>query len=181
MEERSKGSKKKKMSKKVTKVYRPEDDEEAEESNNYSPQIPQKIVAEEFLPKEEEISESPVDEAFRQQERLFKPLKAKNASEPIDVFQRKMPLSLPVKLPTQKREAVKAIEKHAAFNLSRVLTEDNDISERLTPLPPITSTQNLNEIFQTKLQSHSMKAFKVSHIKVDEAILNVFLYCRIIF
>ncbi|CAF3601123.1 unnamed protein product [Rotaria sp. Silwood1] len=56
----------------------------------------------------------------------------------------------------------------------QIVQNDNDYPrEAFPPLLPITSTQNFNEIFQTKLESHSMKDFKnyfLEHAKLTEKI-----------
>jgi hypothetical protein len=86
----------------------------------------------------------------------------KFASEPFGAQQRKIAQSLPAKMLFEPMEKIKAAQQQYQVDSGLFGRDMDDSPPTYSPLPPITSIQNFNEIFQTKLQSFSMKAFKVS-------------------
>jgi hypothetical protein len=94
----------------------------------------------------------------------MKQAKAKFNSEPIQMFKRK-------ESPSLIDDSVH--QKIAQIRLKDSIQDDYDQLFEIettpqVPLPPITSIQNLNEILQTKLQSFTIKAFKVDNHSINE-------------
>jgi hypothetical protein len=71
--------------------------------------------------------------------------------------------SVPTKMPSQKMAKSHIFAEKQYQAQLQMLPDDAEIfPEVYTPLPPITSTQNFYEIFQTANQLQSIKAFRVS-------------------
>ncbi|CAF3553209.1 unnamed protein product [Rotaria sordida] len=177
MAEYSKSSKKKKPSKKMAKDYQLEE-EDFQQNDDYDSEVQQQFQQQEIYPTEEGIPK----EVFAKTQNVSKEkapkrqTQTKVESEPMDFYKKtphslpsKMPQSLPNKMPQllpnqmpvqQMTKAKDIFQKKTQFHEDVYQNEDNDYLERFVPLPPITSTQNFNEIFQTNLQSYSMKDFK---------------------
>ena len=145
------------------------DFEELEESNTYHLDFEQQSqkkkkmikshLKQELQQMQEETVQSPPSSPPRHElkEKLTKKTtRIKAISEPQDVQMVSAPRSLPSKMIHQK----KTFPRHANENKSAF---NGNVSPGVkSPLPPITNIENLNEIFQTKLQSYSIKDFKVN-------------------
>lgn len=92
----------------------------------------------------------------------YKEQRPKKYNHNENIKKRPQPQSLPAGV-FNKKFSNNAFPNREDIFQELVTNNFDAVIKPLTPLPPITSTQNFNEIFQTKLQSHSMKDFKVSH------------------
>lgn len=94
------------------------------------------------------------------------PKQKKYQNEPLPVLQKKISQSLPMPKKGGPGLFSKVSKNKEAYDSFEAYDEDifgNELlRESLPPLPPITVTQNLNEILSGKLQSQSIKAFKVN-------------------
>ena len=161
---KSKSSKKSKV--KERKMYR--DDEENDDdlqTNNGDNSMMQKQQPPQWESEEIQIPRSP-EVLPRNLEKKIVPMKSKQRkfdSEPYELYQTKEPQSLPAKMTVQKHAKLNNFaQQQYQNNLQMQQVQQIDFSESYSPLPPITTTQNLNDIFQTKLKSYSIKEFKVN-------------------
>jgi hypothetical protein len=156
-EKASKKSKRPEPTRKMKKSYQPED-EDVEESNDFESVMPQQQQRIEEA-EEEVLKLPPMSTEYGQKKALpTKQKQTKFESEPFDMFRTKQPQSLPAKMIRQAPSKA----NYFAQEQYQVEIKSDDFPGAFVPLPPITSTQNLNEILQTKLQSLTIKAFKVN-------------------
>jgi hypothetical protein len=154
-----KSSKKSKRPEPKSKMRKKEyqEEEEIEEFNHSGPVMEQ---------QQETVQSPPLEQVQKYLKEDAKPMKLnqqKFASEPFGAHQRKIAQSLPAKVAFQQTGKINKVAQQQYQADFDIFDRDmNDSPPTYSPLPPITSIQNVNEIFQTKLQSFSMKAFKVS-------------------
>jgi len=164
-EKESKRSKRTQPKSKMKKSYQPDDDD-LEETNDFNSTNEQEQQHNENYSKNEEMLQLPTLKQEQNIQKVAPPMKEKKAkfsSEPFDMYQKKKPVSLPNRIPIQQiAQGNNFLEEQTEFIPHMFEKQLKDFSDAFVPLPPITSTQNLNEILQTKLQSSSIKAFKVS-------------------
>lgn len=95
--------------------------------------------------------------------------KAIHHSEPIEMYQTKNASKFPSKIPPQQmikgKNYVQQEQNMDSFERYDAQMLGDDFPGSYSPLPPIASTQNLNEILSIRLQSLSIKAFKVNKFK----------------
>jgi len=155
-EKSSKKSKRPEPKSKMRKKGYQEEEEDTEEINPFSP----------VMEQQQETVQSPPPEQVQKSLKEAPAMKLspkKFASEPFAVPQRKIAQSLPAKVAYQQMEKInKVAQQQYQVDFDIFDRDTKDSPPTYSPLPPITSIQNFNEIFQTKLQSFSMKAFKVS-------------------
>jgi hypothetical protein len=155
-EEYSKKSRKPPSKGKKKKVSK-EEVEEAEETYDFNPMVEQQ--QQNAYPTEQAIPPPPPppNEFLRKVEAQEKQMKkTKFYSEPYDNQPSKHAASLPAKMLLQQKQE---------YISGPFQKRSHDFPDPFIPLPPITTTQNFNEIFDTKNQLQSMKAFKVSRSK----------------
>jgi len=172
----SKKAKRPEPKRKMKKSYQPEEDDDTEMLNEFNPVMEQKKQQQEIYHETEENFEppySPQEQYIQKKAAPMKQSKIKFNSEPMGAYQSKKPVTLPVRMPQQKYQ----------LNTEMFENESNDFTAPLVPLPPITTIQNFNDILSTKLESPSIKAFKVNmlhQINFKDENLFFFFY-RIIF
>jgi hypothetical protein len=157
-EKRSKKSKRPEpKSKKMTKRYESDDEAEEAEEVDYSTQMIEQ--------QQQVMKMSPVPPEYLQKKAPpMKQAKANFNSEPIQMFKRKESPSLIDDLVHQQIAQVR-LKNSIPEDYNKLLQIETTAQ---VPLPPITSIQNLNEILQTKLQSLTIKAFKVDNHCINE-------------
>jgi hypothetical protein len=161
-EKASKKSKRPEPKKKMKKSYQQED-EDVEESNDFESVMPQQQQQVEEA-EEEVLKLPPMSTEYAQKKALpMKQKQAKFESEPFDMFRTKQPQSLPAKMIRQAPSKANYFAQEQYQVETKMLDiKSDDFPGAFVPLPPITSTENLNKILQTKLQSPTIKAFKVN-------------------
>ena len=172
---KSKGPPPKRKMKKVSK----QETEEEEETHDFNPMVEQQQQQNAY-PTEQRIPPPPPpppppplpNEYLAKMEAQQKQMKkSKFSSEPYDLPPSKHAASLPPKMRApQKQEYISRPFQN----------KSHDFPEAFIPLPPITSTQNFNEISDISYQLQSMKAFKVSRSK-RVRIKKIIFLIRIIF
>jgi hypothetical protein len=151
----SKKAKRPEPKRKMKKSYQPEDDDDAEKLNDSNPVIEQQEQQKEIYQETEDIFKPPDSPQAQYVQKKVAPMKQRKTkfdSEPTDVYKVKQPVSMPARMRQQQSK----------LNVDIFENESNDFAARLVPLAPITSIQNLNDILSSKLQSPSIKAFKVN-------------------
>jgi hypothetical protein len=158
-EKRSKKSKRPEpKSKKMTKRYESDDEAEEAEEVDYSTQMIEQQ-------QQQVMKMSPVPPEYLQKKAPpMKQAKAKFNSEPIQMFKRKESPSLIDDSVHQQMAQIRS--KYSIPGDYNQLLQIETTAQ--VPLPPITSIQNLNEILQNKLQSLTIKAFKVDNHSINE-------------
>jgi hypothetical protein len=158
-----KGSKKPMVSKKSKsksgKVYQQEEDDDLEDTNGDIPVQEQQSQKEEQIPPPPEV----FPRTLEPKKLPAIPKKGKFNSEPYAVGQKETSQTLPAGMLAEMKSKVNnSSEQQLKYNQVLEQIPNTDIPVAYSPLPPITTTQNLNEIFQIKLQSYSIKEFKVN-------------------
>jgi hypothetical protein len=159
-EKASKKSKRAEPKMKSKKYDQPEYDD-MEETEAFNPVMQQQQMEKDiFKPPSPlaEFTEKTAALPTKQKQRKF-------VSEPVPVYKKKMPQSLPVGARYQEMaelndflEQEHQLDSFQAYDLKMLA---NGSPRASVPLPPITSTQNFNDILP-----NNMKVFKVSRFKL---------------